>query len=158
MPNLPASVELGRLARQLEPIFGGYPAIAAAYVFGSVARGEAGPESDLDIGVVYRHRAGTEHARLAPVLAAQLGQASGFEAVDVVDLDAQGPIFCHRVLCEGRRLYEADAARRIDFESETIVRALDFQPTYDLATRDKPAALRRWLRERYDLRTGSVKT
>jgi hypothetical protein len=65
-----------------------------------------------------------------------------------VDLEAQGPIFCHRVLCEGRRLYEGDHQRRVDFESEVIVRAHDFRPTYDLATRGKPAALRRWLRQR----------
>lgn len=132
--------------------------MAAAYLFGSVARGEAGPESDLDIGIVYRERCAGDHDRLAPELALALGRASGIELVDVVDLEAQGPIFGHRVLCEGWRLYEADAGRRIDFESETIVRALDFRPTYDLATRDKPAALRRWLEKRYDLRPGTVKT
>jgi predicted nucleotidyltransferase len=154
----PLRIELEQLGQVLEPIFVGYPAIAAAYVFGSVARGQAGPESDLDVGLVYRERDGTDHERLAPTLAVRLGQVSGHAVVDVVDLEAQGPIFCHRVLCEGQRLYEADAARRIDFESETIVRALDFRPTYDLATRGKPAALRRWLRERYDLRTGPVKT
>jgi predicted nucleotidyltransferase len=151
------SPSLEQLIRALAPVFAAHPAIAGAYLFGSVARGEAGPESDLDVGLVYRQRGGADHTRIASELAAQLGRASGREAIDVVDLEAQGPIFCHRVLCEGRLLYVADAARRVDFESETIVRALDFRPTYDLATQGKPAALRRWLRERYDLRTGSVK-
>jgi predicted nucleotidyltransferase len=148
---------LEQLIRTLAPVFAAYRAIAVAYLFGSVARGEARPESDLDVGLVYPQRGGAEHPRIASELAAQLGRASGREAIDVVDLEAQGPIFCHRVLCEGRLIHVADAARRVDFESETIVRALDFRPTYDLATQGKPAALRRWLGERYDLRTGSVK-
>ncbi len=129
-----------------------YPALAAAYLFGSVARSEAREDSDLDVGVVYRARGSDVHERVASSLASELSSATGFEHVDVVDLEAQGPIFCHRVLLEGRRVYEADRARRVDFESDTLVRAFDFRPTYELATRGKVAALRRWLRERYDLR------
>jgi hypothetical protein len=84
-------------------------------------------------------------------LALELSRATGFERVDLVDLEAQGSIFSLRVLSDGLRAYEGDRERRIDFESDTISRALDFLPTYELATRDKPAALRRWLEERYGL-------
>lgn len=49
-------------------------------------------------------------------------------------------------------MYEGDRDRRIDFESETMVRAFDFWPTYELATRGKEQALRAWLAKRYDLR------
>jgi uncharacterized protein len=150
------SVPLEELPSRLASVFATHPAIAAAYLFGSAARGEAGPESDLDIGVIYRRPRDADHGRIATELAAQVGRALGVEAVDVVDLEAQGVIFCHEVLCEALRLYESDPERRIDFESDTIVRALDFRPTYELATRGKAAALRRWLTNRYDLRTSSV--
>jgi hypothetical protein len=110
----------------------------------------------VDIGLVYRRPGDVDHERIAAELADQVGRALAVEAVDVVDLEAQGAIFCHEVLCEAVRIYESDAERRTDFESDVIVRALDFFPTYRLATRGKPAALRRWLRRRYDLRTASV--
>src|SRR5688572_44263 len=142
---------LEELAARLAPIFAREPAVAVAYVFGSVARGEARPQSDLDIGVVYRRDCRADHERIASKLAAEIGRAAGMEAVDVVDLEPQGPIFCHEVLRDGVRVYDADTERRVDFESETIIRALDFRPTYDLATRGKTAALRRWLRDHYDL-------
>jgi hypothetical protein len=142
-------IDPGVVRERLAPVFAGHPEVAAAYLFGSVARGSAGPESDLDIGVVYRGRRVRERRpRVAAELASEIGSALGFDLVDLVDLEAQGPIFCHRVLCEGRRLYEGDHWRRVDFESNVIVRALDFRPTYDLATRGKPAALRRWLAQR----------
>jgi hypothetical protein len=150
-------LSIEELRARLGPIVASEPAVAAAYVFGSVARGEAGPESDLDVAILYRRGEPQEvHARVAAELAASMARAAGIEAVDIIDLEAQGSIFAHRVLCEGRRIYEGDPARRVDFESDTIVRALDFRPTYDLATRDKPAALRRWLRKRYDLRADPV--
>jgi len=150
------SVPLEEVPSLLAPLFARQPAIAAAYLFGSVARGQAGPESDVDIGVVYRRPSEVDHERIATELADQVGRALGIEAVDVVDLEVQGAVFCHQVLCDAVRIYESDAERRTDFESDVIVRALDFLPTYRLATRGKPAALRRWLRERYDLRTASV--
>jgi predicted nucleotidyltransferase len=138
-------------ATQVAAVMAGVPEVAAAYVFGSVARGKATPRSDLDVGVVYRQRGSDVHDRLATSLAVELARATGFEEIDIVDLEAQGSIFAHRVLCDGIRAYEGDRTRRVDFESETIVRALDFMPTHVIATRGKTAALRRWLEERYGL-------
>lgn len=51
----------------------------------------------------------------------------------LVLLEAQGPIFQHRVLSEGRLVLDADRSRRIDFESDAYVRYFDFLPTYELA-------------------------
>ena len=129
------------------------PTVAVAYLFGSVARGDAGPDSDLDVGLVFTDRdlAARERAEVCARVADALARRTGVSPVDVVDLEVQGPIFCHRVLLEGHAAHVGDEARRVDFVSDTLSRAFDFRPTYDLATKGKPTALRRWLRERYDL-------
>ncbi|MBC8073026.1 MAG: nucleotidyltransferase domain-containing protein [Deltaproteobacteria bacterium] len=141
-------IDANEIPAAIAAVLSRYPEVSAGWLFGSVARGTAGPGSDLDVGVIYP-RGRDAHARVAPQLAMELARATGFERVDVVDLAAQGPIFAHRVLCDGRRVYEGDRDRRVDFESDTTARAFDFMPTYRIATADKPAALRRWLAERY---------
>ena len=138
------------LRRVLADVLSAFPEILVAYVFGSVIRGEADESSDLDIGVVLRRGAELEGIRAA-LLAAEVSRKTAYERVDVVDLVAQGPIFAHGVLCSGELVHEADPDRRVDFESETCSRAFDFRPTYEIATADKAAAMRKWLEERYDL-------
>ena len=126
----------------------GYPEIAAAYLFGSRARGDARPDSDLDVGLVLRRRGETveEHHRWLRDLAGRLESLCPGSLVDVVLLEPQGPIFAHRVLCEGVRVYEADRARRVDFESDTISRALDLLPWHERLARERLRGYRRWLR------------
>ena len=135
-----------------------HPEVAVVYLFGSRARGDARTDSDINLGLVFQRKRPSRQAReqLFDEVAAHVGRATGIERVDVLDLAEQGPIFSHRVLCEGRRVFESDRARRIDFESDTIVRALDFRPTYELATEGKIRALRSWLRKRHDVGRASV--
>jgi predicted nucleotidyltransferase len=146
--------EVVKLRAALEPVLAAHGEIAAVYVFGSVARSAAGPESDLDLGLVFRRRNedALQHHRLIAELSYEIARHTEREHVDLVVLEPQGPIFCHQVLCDGWLIHENDRDRRIDFESDTMVRAFDFRPTWDLATRGKPEALRRWLRQRHDLR------
>lgn len=140
------------LASRLEPIFARYAQIAAVYLFGSVVRGRSGPESDLDLGLVLRRGVPTSPPPgWIAELAYEVGKVVDQELVDLVLLEVQGPIFCHRVLTDGHRIYEGDRERRIDFESETMIRAFDFRPTFELATRGKRRGLRRWLKDCYDL-------
>jgi hypothetical protein len=49
------------------------------------------------------------------------------------------------VLCNGSLAYEADRDRRVDFASETCVRAFDFRPTHELAVRGQKEGLLRRL-------------
>lgn len=126
------------------------PEVAAVYLFGSHARGDARPDSDVDLGVVFRRRGDTalDHYLLLGDLASRLEAPVGGRLIDLVVLEPQGPIFCHRVLSEGRLVYEGDRERRIDFESDTYVRYFDFKPTYDIATRGWLEATQRRLRGR----------
>ncbi len=145
MDDLPH--EVSTLERRLRTIFREYPKIAAVYLFGSVLRGTDTEGSDLDLGLLLdRDEPDKEHHRFLGDLAAQLEATGGSRPIDLVVLNFQGPVFCHQVLLKGRLIYEHDRERRVDFESDTIVRALDFRPTLEIATRGYLPAFRRWLR------------
>ncbi len=143
----PSSPAVTRFAERAGEIFARYPEIAAVYLFGSVARGEAGPESDLDIGILFRKPGATalDHHRLLGDLASRLEAVSDGRPLDLAVLESQGWLFRHRVLLEGKLVYEADRDRRVSFEAQTYVRAFDFRPTYEIATRGRLAAIRRRL-------------
>lgn len=134
------------IARLLER----FPQIAAAYLFGSAARGELRADSDLDVGLVLRDRRATaaDCHRMLMDLAGRLEAVSEGRPVDLVVLDAQGPILRHEVLVDGRCVYEADRERRIDFESETHSLYIDFRPTYDIAAAGYLDGVRAWLARR----------
>ena len=138
------------LDRALSRVLEAYPEVVAAWLFGSVARGEARPDSDLDLGIVLRRRGDTalDHHRRLRALAADLETVSEGRTIDLVVLESQGPIFCHRVLSEGRLVHDADRERRIDFESDTHVRYFDFLPTWRIAAGVALDGFRDWLQAR----------
>ena len=133
----------------LGPLFRATPAVAAAWVFGSVARGRAREQSDLDVAVLLADpRAdGRTHRRDLMDLAARLEAASG-RRVDLVVLGPWDPILAHRVLSEGVVVHDADPERRIDFTSDALSRYLDWGPRYEAAAARSLEANLAWARER----------
>jgi predicted nucleotidyltransferase len=127
-----------------------HPEVATAWLFGSRARGDAKPDSDLDVALLLRHEDATavDHHRLLRDIALRLEDASGGCRVDLVVLEQQGPVFCHHVLSEGRLVWDADPDRRIDFTSTAYTRYLDFYPTWKIAAASAISGLREWLETR----------
>lgn len=146
----PLPEPLAILGQSLSTVFERFPVIAAVYLFGSMARGTARSDSDVDLGVVLRDRGMSAASRYREIgdLIARLEPIVAPRAADVVVLEDQGPMFCHRVLLGGKLIFESDRERRVDFESDVIALALDFAPTYELATKGREAGLLRWLERR----------
>lgn len=111
------------------------PCVAAAWVFGSMARGDAGPRSDLDLAVLPRGELSRDEIEALREVASQLEAFSPSGRVDVLVLGAQGPVLRHRILREGRLVYDADREFRFQYEGRTIVEYLDWKPTHDIAMR-----------------------
>jgi predicted nucleotidyltransferase len=107
------------------------PAVAAAYVFGSVARGTAGPLSDIDVALLVddlRQRQAV-CGRMTDALSRRLRAPR----VDVISLaDAPVPLR-HRVVRDGRLVLRRDARLHERFVAETILQYLDFKPLRDRA-------------------------
>lgn len=131
-PDLPSGV-LDRLRRFGE----GDAAIQAIYVFGSRARGSAGPGSDLDVALLID----ADERPLDPVFglhahyAAILHESVGKPDVDVVLLDSASPLLAHRVISEGALIFCRDEAARVRFHAETLIRYLDTAPLRELERR-----------------------
>ena len=133
----------------LAAVLAEFPDVCAAYLFGSTARGDDRPDSDVDVGVVMpRGVAVKDCHRLLADVSTRLEAVTTPRDVDVVLLEERKPILAHNALRDGRLLVCHDEERRVDFESSTCVRAFDWRPSYDLMSRGAIDGVKRWLEGR----------
>ncbi len=89
------------------------PGLVAAYLFGSRARGDALPDSDVDLAVLCAQPLDPlRRWKLQERIAADLGAH-----VDLVDLRAASSVMRVRVLADGVILVDRDPALRAHFEA-----------------------------------------
>ncbi|MDX1396856.1 MAG: nucleotidyltransferase domain-containing protein [Gemmatimonadota bacterium] len=111
--------------------------IVAAYLFGSHGRGEAGPESDVDIGLLFREAPAPSLGGPVEVVEAELEQ--GLERpVEAVLLNTAPADLVHRVLRDGVLVFEGDRSARIRFEISARREYFDLLPV--LRRYRRPAA------------------
>jgi predicted nucleotidyltransferase len=101
--------------------------IAAAYLFGSVARGTAGKRSDVDVAVLYEDEPPSGFASLGLPIRADLERLLG-RTVDVVILNRASADLIHRVLRDGHLLVDRNRSRRIAFEVRSRNEYFDLLP------------------------------
>ena len=99
----------------------------AVYLFGSVARDEAGPNSDVDLGILF---AEDPPATLAAPQFALEGELERLlkVPVQVVALNRAPADLVHRVLRDGHLLLDRDRAARIRFEVRSRNQYFDMAP------------------------------
>jgi predicted nucleotidyltransferase len=105
--------------------------IAAAWLFGSVARGTARPDSDVDVGVLFREDPPRTLAGFHFDLEADLGSLLGLP-VQLVVLNRAPADLAFRVLRDGKLLVDHDRSRRIRFEVRTRNEYWDMEPYWRL--------------------------
>ena len=107
------------------------PYIKFAYLFGSQAKGVAGPLSDIDIAIFSDETAaysresiyGSEYE-----LVLELEEALGARQVDLVVLNKAPISLRYQVLRDGEIVFCCSEKERIRFHEETIKLYLDFLP------------------------------
>jgi uncharacterized protein len=115
------------------------PGLAAAYLFGSIARGEAGPGSDVDVGLLYET---TPASRLLdqPFLAAAELESRLGRRVDLVVMNTAPVDLVHRVLRDGLLLLQSNPSARIAFEVRARNAYFDLLPILKRYRRSDGAA------------------
>lgn len=101
--------------------------IAAAYLFGSVARGSSGAGSDVDVAVLYSSPPPATLRSPASALEADLERLMG-RRVEVVVLNSAPVDLVARVLRDGRLVLEGDRSARIAFEVKARNEYFDLLP------------------------------
>ena len=114
-----------RLAELLDP----RAEILEAYLFGSHARGQAQPHSDVDVAVyIDGARSDDTGYGYRANLTTDLMAGLGFNDVDVVVLNRAPPLLYHRVLRDGVRLLARDLRATTTREGRAVSRYCDFVP------------------------------
>lgn len=101
--------------------------LCCAYLFGSRARGRAGPASDIDLAILLAADPPPTleglHLDLADRLSAELGCR-----VDLVVLNRAPVDLIHRILRDGMLVFERDRAARVRFEVRVRNEYFDLLP------------------------------
>jgi predicted nucleotidyltransferase len=102
-------------------------ALAAAYLYGSQARGTARADSDVDIAVLPMLASAGTLESLQLDLEGELERRLG-KSVQIVVLDTAPLDLVHRVLTDGILVHERDRSRRIAFEVRARNEYFDLLP------------------------------
>jgi uncharacterized protein len=122
--SIPADVD--RRIAELVRGWAGDPDVAAVYLFGSRARGDAIPRSDVDLAIVLRDGLDpTARWRKRLHFSADAARHLRTDAVDVIVLDDAPTTVAHRVLAHGKILAETDPRRRTRVAERIMRQYLD---------------------------------
>ena len=96
--------------------------VVLAYLFGSVARGEHGPHSDVDVAVVFSDdKLGKEDFKRRMALASEISQTLGVVDTDVINLKtAKEPLIKHNAVFTGRPILVKDNNLRFAVERAIV--------------------------------------
>lgn len=118
------------LLRALSAVLATEPDLVAAWLYGSRARGEERPGSDVDVAVLLTDAPPVSFAGLRLDLEGRLEAAVGLPTQLLIANRAPADLV-HRVLRDGVLLVENDPAARVRFEVRRRREYLDLLPALD---------------------------
>jgi len=102
--------------------------VIVCYLYGSYARGEETPLSDLDIAMLWENE-GSVEARKRDLLRLSQKLSRRFNLdVDVRSLNDATLELQYRVVSEGKVLFCENRSKRLEFENRVVMEFLDFKP------------------------------
>jgi predicted nucleotidyltransferase len=119
-------------AEALQRYFASLDGVLAAYLFGSYARGQAGPLSDVDVAVLLDDACDEQRSfdiRLEVI--GGLMRMLHTNDVDVIVLNQAPLALQYRVVRDGILLYCRERQPTIEFAARTVSMYLDFKPVIE---------------------------
>lgn len=129
-------LDKGAVIAQVTSILKKFPQVAGAYWFGSSLEA-CRPDSDIDIGLVLEDI--KLHEREKALLEAEIKDAFctyNGHPYDIVLLDLANPIFCFKVIREGRLIYAHNHNRVTDVMEYISRRYAESYPRYRAALQE----------------------
>ena len=118
--------------KNLEKIFK-KEGVVLAYLFGSAARGETGPLSDVDIAVLFSGKVKeNDYFDKRLRLSSKINEILGIFKTEVVVLNQVPPLLKHRAVFYGISIFGSNPKLRRDFELRVLQEYEDFN--YHLET------------------------
>jgi hypothetical protein len=105
--------------------------VVAAYLFGSRARGSAGPLGDLDVGLLIAP--GADDDAICDRVMSGLAVSLRSDRIDVLSLNRAPSPIRYRVVRDGVLVACRQAAALERFVAESVLIYLDFKPVRDRA-------------------------
>jgi len=127
-----ATLELESHATALKSYFSSLDDVQLAYLFGSYARGQAGPLADVDVAVLLDDTLGGDRCfEMRLEIIGSLMDILRTHQVDAIILNQAPLALGYRVLREGILLYCRDRQVMIEFTARTVSAYLDFKPVIE---------------------------
>jgi len=117
-----------KILRIITDYFKKRPGVAAVYLYGSQARGNARSESDIDLAVLTTDGSKYIGLNSPQILFSQELTKVLNKKVEVQNLITCRIDFAHRVLAEGKLLASNNEGARIKFEENVIRKYFDLKP------------------------------
>jgi predicted nucleotidyltransferase len=121
MASIPAE---HALVRDIATLLRRHPAVAVGILFGSLARGQGGPGSDLDLAVAGQRPLDAADRQ---ALIEDVAGITGYP-VDLVDLQTAGLPILAEALGKGRLVYNRDPSLYAELIKRMLFDQADFEP------------------------------
>lgn len=118
---------MSRFIEKLNPIFKLYPKIKLVYLFGSMARGKAGPLSDYDFAFYLDEKDKQKRFDLRLKLLHDLSRNLKTDKIDVIILnDTKAPELKYNIIKDGKLIYSKEPFKVI-VEPKILNEYFDFR-------------------------------
>ncbi len=116
--------------QNLKKVFSEHPEILVAYLFGSLAKGEANEKSDVDIGILVSKNFKPDRFYEVKI-AEEIEKEVGLRRVEVVILNDKPVSFLNQVLRYGKLIFCRDDKARVSFETIVTKKFIDLKPYFE---------------------------